>query len=169
MELIDYKLGIDNKLLQLESWDENRVLITSMAQQAIQSIDIVSRLLDPHILNTPEFIDAIKKFITENRKARMRIIVFDPPTIVKHGHRLVDMAGYFSSFIEVRKAGQQFKHYSEFLMIVDQVAFIHRLNWDRFEATANLNDRRQSMYYQKEFDPIWDTSVTDPNLRRVNL
>ena len=169
MEYSDYKLGIDSKLLQLESCAENREIATLMAQQATQTIDIISRLLDPQILNSPEFIDAIRNLITRQRKSRIRIIVFDPDTIVKNGHRLVDMAGFFSSFIEIHKASHQHKHYSEFLMLVDQTAFLHRLNWDRFEATVNFNDRRQSKYYLKEFEEMWDASVTDPNLRRISL
>lgn len=169
MEYSEYKLGIDSKLLQLKSWDENREIAALLAQQATQTIDIISRLLDPPILNSTEFIDAIKNLITNRRKTKIRIIVFDPVTIIKNGHRLVDMAGYFSSFMEIRKAGLEHKHYSEFLMVADQTAFLHRLNWDRFEATVNFNDRRQSKYYLTEFETMWEASVPDPNLRRISL
>ena len=169
MEYSDYKLGIDSKLLQLESCDENREIATYMAQQASQTIDVISRLLDPPIFNSPDFIEAVKKLVTKSRKARVRIIVFDPVTIVRNGHRLVDLAGSLSSFIEIKNASHQYQHYSECLMIVDETAFLHRLNWDRYEATANFYDRRQSKYYQKEFEPMWETSLTDPNLRRISL
>lgn len=169
MEYSDYKLGIDSKLLQLKSWEENLEMATLLAQQATQSIDIISRLLDPQILNSPDFVEAVKKLITKGHKSKIRIIVFDPATIVKIGHRLVDMAGYFSSYMEIRKAGLEHKHYGEFLMVVDQTAFLHRLNWDRFEATVNFNDRRQCKYYLNEFETMWEASVSDPNLRRINL
>jgi len=165
----NYKIGVDSELLQLESFEENRDLATCFAQQASRSLDIASRLLDPPIFNSSEFIEAVRFFVTNNRKVKVRIIVHDPATIVKLGHRLVDLAGNLSSLIEIRKAGHEHKYYSECLLVADDTAFIHRLNGERSEATANFNDRRQSKYYLDEFNKMWDTSVTDPNLRRMSL
>ncbi len=165
----DYKLGISDELIQLQSREENREMAACMAAQSRRSIDIISRLLDPSIFDTSEFIEAIKRLVTKARKPKVRIIVFDPDTIVKNGHRITDLAGHLSSFIEIRKAAEQHKHYSEALMVTDGVAFLHCLNWDRYEATANFNDRRQSRYYLKEFDSMWDVATPDPNLRRMSL
>jgi hypothetical protein len=165
----NYKIGVDSELLQLESFEENRDLATCFAQQASRSLDIASRLLDPPIFNSSEFIEAVRFFVTNNRKVKVRIIVHDPATIVKLGHRLVDLAGNLSSLIEIRKAGHEHKYYSECLLVADDTAFIHRLNGERSEATANFNDRRQSKYYLDEFNKMWDASVTDPNLRRMSL
>lgn len=165
----DYKLGINSELLQLASFEENRMLATAFVQQASRSLDIASRLLDPPIFNSPEFIEAVRYFVTKNSKPKVRIIVHDPATIVKLGHRLVDLAGHLSSLIEIRKAGQEHKYYNECLLVVDDTAFIHRLNGERFEATANFNDRRQSKYYLDGFNTMWDASVSDPNLRRMSL
>ena len=167
--LENYKLGVDSKLLRLESREENRMLAASLADQARRSIDIISRLLDPPIFNSTEFIEALKRLVVKGRKPKVRIIVFDPDTIVKNGHRIIDLAGHLSSFIEIRKAAHQHKHYSECLLLADDCAFLHRLNWDRFEATANFNDMRQSKYYQKEFDDMWNVAQPDPNLRRMSL
>ena len=55
----DYKIGVNNKLLQLESFEENRQLATVMVQQARYTLDIISRLLDPLVFNSPEFIEAV--------------------------------------------------------------------------------------------------------------
>lgn len=164
-----YKIGVNSELLQLESFYENRVLATFFAQQATRTLDIASRLLDPPIFNSPEFIEAVRYFVTKNRMPKVRIIVHDPPTIVKLGHRLVELAGDLSSLIEIRKAGPEHKYYSECLLVADDTAFLHRLNGERSEATANFNDRRQSKYYLDDFNKMWDASVTDPNLRRINL
>lgn len=164
-----YKIGVDNELLQLESFEENRILATSLTLQATRTLDIASRLLDPPVFNSSEFIEAVRYFVTKNRKPQVRVIVHDPATIVKLGHRLVDLAGNLSSLIEIRKAGHEHKYYSECLLVVDDTAFLHRLNGERTEATANFNDRRQSKYYLEDFNKMWDASVIDPNLRRMSL
>ena len=165
----NYKLGVTQELLQIDSFDGNRIVTAAMAQQCQRTLDIVSRLLDPPVFNTTDFTEAVKRFATKNRKPRIRIIVFDPETIVKNGHRLVDLAGRLSSFIEIRKSGNDYKDYNECLLLADETAFLHRINAERYEATANFNDRRQSKYYLKQFDTMWDVATPDPNLRRVNL
>lgn len=168
-ELSEYKLGVSDKLLELETCEENRQVALAMAQQARRTIEIISRLLDPPIYNTTEFIEAIRQFVTGSRNPALRIIVFDPDTIVRNGHRLVELAGSLSSFIEIRKVGHEFDQYSQSLIIVDGTAYLHRISMDRFEATACFNDRRQARYYRKEFDTMWETAQSDPNLRRMSL
>jgi len=168
-ELNEHTLGVSDILLELGSCEENREVALSMAQQSRRTIDIISRLLDPPIYNTTEFIEAIKSFVTGNRNAMLRIIVFDPDTIIRNGHRLVELAGSLSSFIEIRKAGYEYDQYSQSLMITDSTAYLHRISTDRYEATACFNDRRQARYFRKEFDTMWETARTDPNLRRMSL
>ena len=169
MNFEDYKIGYNNKLLQLKSFDENRTLATILVQQASRTLEIISRLLDPKIFNDPEFIEAVRKMVTQNRMTKIRIIVFDPETIVRNGHRLVDLANTLSSFIEIRKGGRDYHDFNRCLLLVDDTAFIHRINGERFEATANFNDRRQSKFYKDEFETMWETSLPDPNLRRIAL
>jgi len=94
---------------------------------------------------------------------------FDPENIVRNGHRLVEFAGSVSSFIELRKAGREFHSYNECLLLADSVAYIHRLNGERFEATANFNDRRQSKFYMDDFEIMWASSLPDPNLKRLSI
>jgi hypothetical protein len=164
-----YKIGVDGELIHLESCEENRQAAISMAQQCRRYLDICSRLLDPPVFNSPEFINALRELISEKRRPHIRVLVFDPETIVKNGHRLVELAGAFSSFIGLRKASVEFSNYNECLLLVDQTAYLHRQSASRYEATANFNDRRQSNYYLRQFDIMWDTGTPDINLRRVSL
>jgi hypothetical protein len=165
----NYRIGRDQELLQLESWDENRTVATIMVQQASRSLNIISRLLDPAIFNSAEFISAVRGMVTGNRFPKIRIIVFDPDTIVRNGHQLVELAGHLSSFIEIRKATREFSNYNECLLMVDDTAFLHRLNGERFEATANFNDPRQCYYYKQEFETMWEAAKPDPNLRKMRI
>jgi len=165
----NYQVGKDEELIQLKSWDENRSLAPLMVQQARRSLEIISRLLDPPIFDTPEFISAVRGMITGNRYPKIRIIVFDPDTIVRNGHQLLELAGQLSSFIEMRKASYEFNYYNECLLLVDDTAFIHRLNGDRIEATANFYDPRQSRYYKQQFETMWEPAKLDPNLRKIRL
>ncbi|MBM2829850.1 MAG: hypothetical protein HW411_640 [Gammaproteobacteria bacterium] len=165
----DYKLAVTSKLIELESCEENRLAVTCMAQQCTRTLDIISRLLDPPIFDSTGFIEAVRQLVVRYRNPLIRVIVFDPETIVGHGHRLVDLAGDLTSFIQIRKVSSEYNDYNECLLIADSVGYIHRKHADRYEATVNFNDRRQSKHLQKGFEGMWETAIPDPNLRRVNL
>jgi len=165
----DNKLGETDKLILLDSRDDNQIAVTAMARQCSRTIEIISRLLDPPIFDSPDFIDAIRQLIVKNRKPKIRLIVFDPDTIVKHGHRLINLAGDMSSFIEIRKAHYQHKGYNECLFVADSVGYVHRNDAERYEANVNFKDTRQSKYLLKEFEEMWEVATQDPNLRRMTM
>lgn len=169
MEFSKYQLGVDSKVIQLQSWSENRDAAAIMANQCQREIDIISRLLDPFIFNSSDFIDAIKKLITSGKRANIRIIVFDPETIVRNGHQIVRLAGDFSSFFEIRKASNEYKHYNQSLLMVDKTGYLHRLNSTRYEATLNFYDRKKCKALDEEFTEMWESGLADPNLRRMRL
>lgn len=164
-----YKIGVNQDLIELASCEENRLVATCMAQQCSRILDIISRQLDPSVLNTPEFVEALRQMIIKKRRPCVRIIVFEPATIVRHGHLLLELAGRHSSFIEIRKASAEFHGYNEFLLVADEAAYLHRNNGSRYEATANFNDRRQSKFYLDNFEIMWNLGSPDQNLRPLKL
>ena len=169
MDYSDFKLGVDSHLIQLKSWEENRLVATLMAKQCRRHLDIISRLLDPFIFNSPEFVDAVRQLVLSKRRPKIRIIVFDPQRIISNDHQLVSLAGDLSSFIEIRKASNEYKYYNECLMLADRIAYLNRIDSERYEATANFNDRKKCKYFDDEFIEMWESALPDPNMRRVNL
>ena len=164
-----YEIGKDSGLLHLETCEENRLAAITMARKCGRLLDIISRHLDPPLFNNPEFIDALRQLIAKKRRPRVRIIVFEPEAIVHHGHILIEYAGHYGSFIEMRKASEEFRNYNEFLLVADETAWLHRNSSSRFEATANFNDRKQSKLYLDNFMTMWHQAAPDPNLRQMKL
>lgn len=164
-----YRVGEQQELLQLDSWEKNRTIALLMAQQCHRNLDIISRQLDPPLFNNPEFLEALHGLIGEGHRPRVRIIVLDPKAIVSHGHLLVDFVGKHSSFIEMRKASEEFQSYNEFLLVADEIAWLHRNSAARYEAEANFNDRRQSRLYLDKFSTMWNLAAPDANLRSMKL
>lgn len=168
-DIEDYRLGETDKLLQLENRAENILVTNHMAKQCQRTLNIISRNLDPVIFDTEEFVDAVKYLALRHRRARIQIIVFEPDTIVKRGHRLLDLSGKLSSFIELRKAHYSFDDYNECLMVADAAGYIHRKYGARYEGTLNFKDRRQAYILLKQFTDMWELATPDPNLRKMML
>ena len=168
-DIEDYRLGETNKLLQLETRADNIQVANHMANQCQRSLFIISRKLDPAVFDTTEFADAVKYLALRHRRALIRIIVFEPDAIVKRGHRLLELSGRLSSFIEFRKAHYTFDSYNECLILADATGYIHRKNGELYEGTLNFKDRRTSRHLLNKFTDMWEMATPDPEFRKMML
>ena len=165
----NHQLGRTDDCVTIESRDENRLATIKISQQCRNSIEIVSRELDSPVYDTPEFTDTVRNIGLENHHARIRIIVMDSRVIIKHSHRLLNLAMDLSTFIDIRKPSIEYTSFNEALFLADGCAYIHRLKNDRYEATVNFNDRRTTKYLLDHFNEMWSKSLSDVNLRKLHI
>lgn len=165
----DYELGRTDDTVRIENREENVHAITKMASQCRYTIEIISRELEPAIFDTVEFVEAAKRLALGNKRARVRMLVFEPVKIVRRGHRLITLATSLSSFLESRVPSQEHKSFNETMFIADATGYLHRLDTDRFEGAVNFNDRRASKHLLAKFDGMWARAKPDMNLRRMTL
>jgi hypothetical protein len=160
-------LGQTTGKLRVDSSDKIRDLSLAMVSQARRLLDICSRHLDPLLYDNPPFVDAVKRLALASRMSRVRIIVLDPGPLVSRGHRLIELAGHLSSFIEIRCPGPDHRDFNEAMLIADETGFIHRLMADRFEGAASFDDPPEALELLRKFDEIWERGEPDPNFRRL--
>ena len=165
----NHRLGETDEMVSVTTSDDNRLASYLMASQAKRTLDIISRRLDPPVYDNEEFVESVKKLILYNTRAQIRILVFEPKTIVQYGHRLLDLGLNLTSFIDFRKPNNEFNSFNESLFIADRTGYIHRNSAERYEGTLNFNDKRLSKILTDQFDEMWEKSVQDPNLKRVHL
>jgi len=168
-EFDGYKLGETSELIDIDRAEHHRLAALQMVQQGRHTIHIISRQLDPHAYSTLEFVEALKQFILNNRRARVRIMVFESLLIRRRGHLLLNLSGRLSSFIELRKPSVQYKNFNESLLLVDNTAFLLRLNAERHEGKVNFNDKRQAQALFDMFEEMWERARPDPDLMRMRL
>ncbi|MFT5134891.1 MAG: hypothetical protein ACI9SC_003373, partial [Gammaproteobacteria bacterium] len=113
----NYQLGINDDEVRISTSEEHLRSATLMAQQSRRSICIISRELDPHVYNLPDFVEAVKKTLLANRRANVRIIVFEGQTIARRGHLLLNLADKLPSYIEFRKPGIEYNSFNESVFI----------------------------------------------------
>ena len=164
-----YKLGETNELIDIDTAEHHRLAALQMARQGRSTIHIISRKLDPHAYSTLEFVEAVKQLVLNNRRARVRIMVFESLLIRRRGHRLLNLSDRLSSFIELRKPDVQYKNFNESLLLVDNTAFLLRLNAERHEGKVNFNDKPKARALFEMFEEMWIRARPDPNLMRMNL
>ena len=164
-----YELGRTDDTVEISLRNENRAAALTMARQSRRTLEILSRKLDPDIYDTIEFVEAVKAFILQNRRSRVRILVDDAKSLVQQGHRLINLSYSLSSYIEFRIPSEDYKDHTDSLFIADTTGYIHRLNENRFEGTLNFNDQRVSKHLLHSFDEVWSRASQDLNLRQVHI
>ncbi len=165
----NYRLGIEDDEVLIDTAGGNHLAATMMAQQCKRNVGIISRELDPVIYDTDTFVEALKQALLENRRAKVRIIVFNTQVISRRGHKLLELAGNLPSYIEFRKAGKEYDDFNESLFVADVTGYIYRNNAERFEGKVNFNDKRRSKILMNVFEEMWNRSTPDPNLRKLSI
>jgi hypothetical protein len=140
-----------------------------MVQQCQSKLDIFSRDLDAGPYDQARFLKALGALCLGNREARVRILVRDPMTAVKRGHRLIELSRRLSSSIEIRQPHPDYQHYNEAFLVADNCGLIHRTLSDRYEGSANFYDPVEAERKTKFFTEIWERSEAHPDLRRLYI
>ena len=164
-----YRLGIDDDEVEIDTADGQRSAAVLMTQQAVRSIDIISRELDPAVYNVPEYAEVLKNMLLNNRRARVRIIVFESQLIARRGHVLLELAGNLPSFIEFRTPGKEYQQFNESLFVADVTGYIYRTSATRYDGNLNFNSKRKSKTFIDVFEEMWGRSAPDSNLRKLTL
>ncbi|MBF8269153.1 MAG: uncharacterized protein HW386_862 [Gammaproteobacteria bacterium] len=163
------QLGQTDDTIDIASRDENRLAVVKMTQQCQRTIEIISRQLDPDLFDTSEFLDAVKAMVLKNRRASVRILVFEPKTIVSRRHRLIDLVRTLPTYMQIRVPPPEYKDFSEMVFVADTTGYLHRLYTERFEGKTNFSDKRVAKYLVKEFNEMWDKATQDTNLRQLSI
>ncbi len=153
--------------VKITAREENALAAVELVTQAKRKLSIISQELDPKVYDQPDFLEALRQMALKNRFVEVRILVTEPELIVRRGHKLIDLAGKISSFIELRKVSVRYKTFNEAVLIADEVGYLYRESMERYKGKVNFNSRRESKHLLDVFNEMWETAKPDPNLRKV--
>ncbi|MGD8380157.1 MAG: hypothetical protein PVJ40_04650 [Gammaproteobacteria bacterium] len=153
----------------LATREDNREAAARLARMARRSLAIFTRDLEPALLDQQAFVDPVRELATGSRYARIRILVLDATRAVREGHRLVNLAGRLTSFIEIRRPGPDHRTIAEAFMIADENALLWRPLADRHEGSLLLNHPIRAREKLREFDEIWAHAEPESEFRHLGI
>lgn len=162
-------LGKDDQAISLATKEDNFQATLQMLQQARQTLYIYAQLLDPPVYNQQEIYDALLTLATNNRHVKIQILVQDTQKIMHSAHRLIELSRKIPSFLQIRKIHSDFVASAQCFMIADDTGLILRSQYTRYEAIANFKVPLECKKYLALFTEVWEKSVVDTELRRLNL
>ncbi len=165
----EYKLGETAGFLLLRREDEFRRVVVAMCEQASQSIQIMSPLLDHKIFDSPELYEIASSLGRKNKYTRIEILLYDSHRVVKNGHALIDIARRLPSSIGIRIVHPELRSSNHEYVLVDEAGLIYRQDHEQYEGYANFKDVTEANRLRRQFRSAWESGLIDPNLRQIKI
>jgi len=165
----DYNLGEHSADIAIETSEDNQAAAVRLVSQAGRSLDIFSRDLEPRIYDNMEFADAVRSLAVKTRDMYVRILVIDPDFIIKHGHRLIELARRLTSHMEIRKVHEDYCNNPEAYLVVDNRGLLHRKLAGRYEAVVNFNNPMAATELHNHFIEMWERSKQYIDFKRLYI
>lgn len=168
-DLSNYKIGEDDKVIHLDSMQDNRVAAVELAQQCKNSLILQSYDLDPIIYDEPDFIEAVRQIAISNPRSHVKILIEDASKVISGGHRLIELMRHLTSSIEIHKINTDLKTLPDAFMICDETGVLYRKQTHRYEGFVNFNDRGKCRQILADFKDSWEKSMPESEFRRLHI
>lgn len=133
--------------------------IIALVAGAKNSLRLFSYELDYRVYGSAAFNQALKGFILQHRRARLRVIVHSPQLAMRKGHRLVELGRQLSSRIEFRQLHEERRKQHEEYLIADDSALIIKETHSDIEARYYAHDPLRARERSRTFDALWEECV----------
>lgn len=147
--------------------EDARLATFDVARTARRSIHLFTHDLEPNLYDRIEFLDLVKNLILTQKFARVRILIKSPMRCVQEGHRLVELARQFSTFVEIRVAHRDDHGRRDTFLIADQKAVVCRARAERYEGIADTRSPAVAVHYLEFFDTAWARAEGSSELKRL--
>jgi hypothetical protein len=164
-----FTLGRQHEPVEVDTAQAVREASLALIAGAQQEVVLFSRHLDAPLYDNAETNGALREFVLQSRRTRVRILVKDPAPVTGRGHRLLDLAQRLSTYVEIRVPAPEYHAANSAYLVVDRTGLVYRGLADRYEATVAFADRQMAGELMRQFEEMWETSRSDPGLRRMAL
>lgn len=165
----EYTLGENSGDIVIDTSEDNQAAAIRLVSQGRRNLDIFSRDLEARVYDNMEFADAVRSLAIKTRDLHVRILVIDPDFIIKHGHRLVELARRLTSHMEIRKVHEDYCNNSESYLVVDGRGLLHRKLASRYEAVVNFNSPMTATGLRHQFTEMWERSKQYMDFKRLYI
>jgi hypothetical protein len=164
-----YELGREHSAIEVDTSAAVSAACNALFSGATQDIVIMSRDLDPKVFDNAATSLALRTFLLRSRHVRLRILVKDAESVARRGHRIVELTQRLSSFAEIRVPAPEYKSHNTAFVVVDATGMVYRGQANRYEASVTFGDRNLARETVRQFDEMWQTSLSPVSLRRMSL
>ncbi len=158
------------EILRAEGLVDAQGCVDRLVADARHRLWIYSRDLDRALLDRETLLEGLKRIALSGRGAEIRVLVQDPTSAVRDGHRLLGFASRMSSYVHLRRpVAEEDRHDPAAFVLNDVGGYFHRTLASRFEGEGNRHGPGRHRQLLEYFNQVWERSEPDPELRRMTL
>jgi len=162
--------AVDAVVLVADGRDSARDAIRRILAETCHEVAILTRDLDPDLLDVPDALDAIKRIALSGRRSRVRILVQEPRKAVADGHRLLALAQRLPSSIELRVPTEDVDlQYPSAFVVGDRGGFLFRPLGSRPDGEGSTHAPGRHAQLLDLFGRMWERSAPSEDLRVLGL
>lgn len=135
---------------------EHAILLVEAARLELA---ICSATLDHRIFGDETFIDRVRRFVLEHRRARLRVLVSQPQVVVRGSHRLIELGRTLSSRIEFRQPAEERPLPADEYLIADERTQLIRATPERLEARYFADAPMAARLQLRAFNALWEEGL----------
>ena len=145
----------------ISSLEEMRAAVDAVASGAQRLMSMYTPDLEPDLYDQNSFLEIVKRFVLARRFAKVRVLLADSSRLLRDNNRFIAMGRRLTSCIDIRPAVSLPKQRAGGYLIADDRAIVYRVNCERWDGIADLNNPPVARQYLDEFDEIWHASAPD--------
>ena len=157
-------------VLLLDELQDFQAQALKLVREGRRRICVLSATLDAPLYNTDEFCEAVRLFVTQSRYTDARFLVKDTSSIIKHGHRLAELAQRLAGKLQLRKLTEAPQNTRHGWLIVDNARLLYKHDEDAWNGYADYVAASKCTLLLEEFTNLWELyGEEDPYLRQQLL
>ncbi len=151
----------------LTTMPEVREASLKVARSAQRLLSIFTLDLEPLIYGEEPFLEAIKRLVLARSYAKVRVLLAEPMRAMADNNRFLAQARRLTSCIDLRAMSAECAASAGAFIIADDKALVYRLQADRWDGIADMNDPAVARRYLNFFDEVWQTSMQESQMRQM--
>ncbi len=160
----------ENHPLLSTTREQARDAVLAVLAGARREVALLTRDLDPDVLEHGDVIDALKRIALSGPNARIRILIQDPGRASAECPRLVALAHRLSSVFAFRMPVEEIdRQYAGCYAVNDRDACFERPLAIRFDGEGDRHAPARAAQLRASFNAIWERSDPAVEMRRLDL
>jgi hypothetical protein len=166
-----FVLGENNEEIHVDTAEENRSTVISLAEQASFSLHLFTQDLDPRIFDNADFERSVFNLARKHRSSSIRILTQNSAKAAQQGHCLIRLAQKLTSSVFIHNTAREHKGEQSTFMVVDGTGYIYRprSTSKNYEAVFNFKAPQRAAELDDLFNEMWERSAADLQIRRLYI
>ncbi|MCB1841512.1 MAG: hypothetical protein KDI09_00990 [Halioglobus sp.] len=142
---------------------------TALCATARRQVCILSPALERAAFDNEGLAEALSALARHSRQADIRILVSDVQAIVQRGHRLLALAQRLPSKVRMQRLDEHPQWNGETCVIRDRNGVLALPGHPARTGYYEPESRARAQQHLEVFNTLWNSSVSDPQLRALSL